>query len=45
MEFNKLVTIKEKCCRIKKKEKKEMKTHESKTCLVLAYHIATTIVL
>jgi hypothetical protein len=44
MEFANLVTIKEKG-RIKKGIRKIMKTHDSKTCLLFAYHpIATTII-
>jgi hypothetical protein len=42
MEFSNLTTIKEKGYQIKKGIRKNMKTHESKTCLLFAYHLATT---
>ncbi len=45
MEFGKLVTIKEKGCRIKKGTRKIMKTHENKTCLLSSYHLAITIIM
>jgi hypothetical protein len=42
MEFNNLTTIKEKGYQIKKGIRKNMKTRESKTCLLFAYRLATT---
>jgi hypothetical protein len=45
MEFRKLVTIKEKHCRIKKGTRKKMKTHENKTCLLSFYHLVIIIIM
>jgi DNA-binding winged helix-turn-helix (wHTH) protein len=41
MEFDNLVTIKEKGYQINKGIQKRMKTHESKTCSLSTYHPAT----
>jgi hypothetical protein len=44
-EFGNLVTIKEKGCQIKKGIRKNMKTYQSKTSLLFAYHPITPFVL
>jgi hypothetical protein len=39
------VTVKGKGCHIKKGIRKKMETYDSKTCLLFAYHLATTIIM